>query len=102
METVQEAPGPYEYSALRHAISFRIAKLLPGHGYAPVQCTLEEVQWSDGCQYEAISYAWGDPTPKDLILVHDRILGVTKNLHSALLHLRHEEMPRYIWVDAIW
>lgn len=44
----------------------------------------------------------GDPTPKDLILVHDRILGVTKNLHSALLHLRHEEMPRYIWVDAIW
>lgn len=102
MEAGEEAPGLYEYASLRHATSFRIAALLPGHGDDPVQCTLEEVQWSDERQYEAVSYAWGDPSPKARILVHGKILEVTRNLQNALLHLRHEEASRYIWVDAIW
>ncbi|EGX95390.1 ankyrin repeat and SAM domain containing protein 6 [Cordyceps militaris CM01] len=101
MEAQREVPVLYEYSSLQHATSFRVATLLPGRGDEPIRCTLEEVQWSDERQYEAISYAWGDPSMKVPILVHNGTLKVTRNLQTALFHLRHQETPRVLWVDAI-
>jgi type II secretory pathway predicted ATPase ExeA len=33
--------------------------------------------------------------------VNDQSLPITQNLHAALLHLRHSNYSRIIWVDAI-
>lgn len=52
-------------------------------------------------EYEALSYCWGDDTNKLPILVDNKTLHVTKNLRSALRHLRHSSRPRLLWVDAV-
>ncbi|KAJ9611434.1 hypothetical protein H2200_004618 [Cladophialophora chaetospira] len=60
----------------------------------------------DDQQYEALSYAWGDPDAKECINILDdkracRTLQVTSNLELALRHLRHDGETRCLWVDAI-
>ncbi|CZR51234.1 uncharacterized protein PAC_01109 [Phialocephala subalpina] len=56
-------------------------------------------------KYEALSYFWGDPTKRDTIFVETptetRSLGIGLNLAIALQHLRYEDTPRSLWIDAI-
>jgi Heterokaryon incompatibility protein (HET) len=51
--------------------------------------------------YEALSYCWGSQSIRTPIQINDLTLEVTKNLRSALLHLRNELSSRLLWVDAI-
>jgi hypothetical protein len=52
--------------------------------------------------YEALSYCWGDNTAfKTPIICNGARLEITRNLKSALQHLRDEENVRILWVDAI-
>lgn len=69
-------------------------------------CRLEHVCLRDQPRYTALSYAWGDPTmTQDLVLDGQR-LQVTQNLASALDHLLaehrdHGEGAIVLWVDAV-
>lgn len=71
-----------------------------------VRCRLEHVCLRDQPRYTALSYAWGDPSiTQDLILDGQR-LQVTQNLASALDHLLaehrdHGEGAIVLWVDAV-
>ncbi|KAL9621896.1 MAG: hypothetical protein Q9160_003717 [Pyrenula sp. 1 TL-2023] len=57
---------------------------------------------SDTAHYEALSYAWGDPSsPKHCILVNGCKFHIWDNLYKALRRLRYRTEPRVIWVDAI-
>ncbi|XMA07805.1 hypothetical protein WAI453_000596 [Rhynchosporium graminicola] len=54
--------------------------------------------------YEALSYVWGspkDPVPVVVGRARKHNLMVTQNLGSALRGLRHRNVPRVLWVDAI-
>jgi len=51
--------------------------------------------------YEALSYTWGDPSPAFNIRIDDKQLPVARNLFFAMQHLRHENIPRHLWIDAI-
>lgn len=58
--------------------------------------------------FEALSYAWGDHTPRDILYIKDQRgtasttkIAITSNLSSALHHLRREEESRLLWVDAV-
>jgi hypothetical protein len=52
-------------------------------------------------QYEALSYTWGSPSPKSLILINGHPFYVGPNLH-AMLHARSMMFgERLVWVDAI-
>jgi len=51
--------------------------------------------------FEALSYAWGNPSKSHHIFIDGYCLPITKNLHSALLNLRHVSGERVLWVDAI-
>jgi hypothetical protein len=53
------------------------------------------------CLYEALSYVWGDEDRAQSIIIDNRCLKITPNLHLALLHLRDDGIPRIIWVDAV-
>lgn len=92
----------YSYLNLLTGTAFRIAEILPGEFDDPVRCVLHSAEWLQGRYYEAISYAWGDPSIKVPLDVHDSVLDVTRNLYTALKHLRYRDRPRFIWVDAIW
>ncbi|KAK8113054.1 hypothetical protein PG984_013580 [Apiospora sp. TS-2023a] len=52
-------------------------------------------------EYDALSYAWGDPTKTHTIHVNGETTGIGANLHTVLLRLRCRDAPRVVWVDAI-
>jgi hypothetical protein len=62
----------------------------PGHSFPPIVGT-----------YEALSYTWGDPSPIAPIILDGNNIKITKNLDSALRHLRRTENSRRLWVDAL-
>lgn len=68
---------------------------------------------SDIAEYEALSYAWGDPTMTYAATVVDSVgededdnwpggvLPITSNMNTALRCLRHRQKPRVLWIDAL-
>ncbi len=79
----------------------RLLTIHPGKRDKAVQCDLNVVQFEEALPYEALSYTWGDPAMTAPILIRGTSFNITANLHSALLHLRHEVLPRTLWIDAI-
>jgi hypothetical protein len=93
----------YRYRELRHKDSIRIIKLLPGSADAPLQCEILEHRKSDGLDFEALSYVWGD---QDFCLsIHEvksgASIGITANLANALRQFRSERTERLLWIDQI-
>ena len=86
----------------------RLLILLPTTGRGSddrVRCEIMHTDW-DATKYEALSYAWGNPTLcRRIEISHgDTALFegfmVTENLYAALKSLRRGS-PRALWIDAI-
>jgi len=85
---------------------FRILELLPGEPDDEIQCKLlNEPMHANGNEvivhYEALSYTWGAPKPKQRIMCSGRALYIGMNLFQALKHIRRRDRTRRIWADAI-
>jgi Heterokaryon incompatibility protein (HET) len=93
---------PFQYEDLPTQTSFRVIELLPGQGDSPVSCLLHIMDWSNPLEYEAISYAWGDPSARAPVTCHGKRVEVTQNLHWGLTHFRLQDRSRFLWVDSIW
>jgi hypothetical protein len=93
---------PYYYEALPLAFSFRVLELLPGLPDDAISYELHLVDLTRPPDYEAISYAWGDPMKRVRTLCHNKDLYITRNLQLALLHLRQPDRSRFLWADALW
>ena len=98
----ENPPESYQYEDLPTLTSFRVAELLPGEENSPISCLLHKVNWFKPLEYEAISYAWGDPNVTAPIICNGKTLIVTQNLHKGLNHLRLTDRSRFLWADAIW
>ncbi|KAH6671956.1 heterokaryon incompatibility protein-domain-containing protein [Halenospora varia] len=59
------------------------------------------VSLDDKPDYVALSYTWGDPQDTEIITVEQSLVSVTRNLHSALEHLRYDNTDRVFWIDAL-
>ncbi|KAK3655345.1 hypothetical protein LTR22_010230 [Elasticomyces elasticus] len=83
----------------------RLIKLLPSHDLATAsRCYMitADIYDLDGTKYEAISYAWGDPSDTVALIVSGHALHITWNLHDALLAFRQTgEFSGYLWTDAV-
>lgn len=88
------------YKSLQHQ-EIRILTLKPGSDSDLVECSLEHAFLDDNPRYYALSYAWGDPTITQKILVDGKTLPVTVNLFAALENFRAPELHVRLWVDAI-
>ncbi|KAH7034649.1 heterokaryon incompatibility protein-domain-containing protein [Microdochium trichocladiopsis] len=91
----------YEYTSLEGPGSIRIIHLEPGRGDDTLSCTLETAALGDGVKYEALSYAWGDPSDRRTIKCHGRDLDITTSLFKALQQLRRASETRLLWADAV-
>ncbi|OJJ75593.1 hypothetical protein ASPBRDRAFT_37887 [Aspergillus brasiliensis CBS 101740] len=79
----------------------RLVTIEPGEWTNDIQCTLEHTSLANAKPYETLSYVWGDPTVTKGIIVNGRTFEATVNLESALRHLRRDDTPRVMWIDAI-
>lgn len=81
--------------------SIRVAELLPGDGSDPIVCQILTADFTSMPSYEAISYAWGDVNSSRHVICDGKVIKVTENLYSALIHLRFSDKSRYLWADAL-
>jgi len=80
---------PYQYSSLTAPDKIRILILSPGTGSEPLKCQLKHALLFDDPRYDAISYAWGDPSKPRGIICGGRSISRQEN----------EEIT--IWADAV-
>ena len=95
---------PWQELSNRRCI--RLLRLYPSETASDLRCDLYEVNLEDlppngeWC-YEALSYAWGDPTPCKNITCSGITVSVSYNLHQALQHLRLAHQHRWLWADGV-
>jgi hypothetical protein len=97
----------FKYKPLREPEGeIRILTLHPGSFTAEIYISIHHEPFTakETPKYEALSYTWGDTANTVLIKVGHggmKALSVTQNLGVALSHLRFEDKPRELWIDAI-
>ncbi|CCD34824.1 similar to HET domain protein [Botrytis cinerea T4] len=96
----------YGTSSLQDTNSIRLLCLMPSEDLtAPIECRLHiyPLEKSNKAThiYQALSYVWGISETFQSVIIDEKPLLVTANLHAALLQLRDRTFERIIWVDAI-
>lgn len=101
----------FEYFPLDESKNeFRVLRILPGVDTEPLECRLVHIPLRDSADYDALSYAWHDPTlyseeqrkTKHNLLVNGKILEIGMNLAAFLKSARaKQDESRQIWIDAI-
>ncbi|KAK1534924.1 HET domain-containing protein [Colletotrichum costaricense] len=92
---------PFQYEPLDLGLrSFRLLILYPGGGEIRCDIFQASLEPDEIIPYEALSYAWGCTDLVESISASGKRLPITRNLFSALTHLRTEE-ARILWVDAL-
>ena len=81
--------------------TIRILKLGQGSGDDPLIGSLFTAALTEPVPFDALSYAWGNPTKEFTIICNDTVMGITANLHAALINLRYPDKERLIWTDAL-
>ncbi|CBX97652.1 hypothetical protein LEMA_P090610.1 [Plenodomus lingam JN3] len=96
--------------------AIRLLNLLPGQFSDDVYISIihERLQDEPRTPYECLSYTWGSATQahqklyiwqKHTTAGGERLslqyLNVRTNLMTALQHLRHHDLPRVLWIDAV-
>jgi hypothetical protein len=107
MQNRLEGAQKFEYQPMTEPDGIRLLVLHPAElASADLHCDLVHTTLSLCAfdlidHYTALSYVWGDANDLRTISVNDRPMGITTNLHSALLHLRDTTRPSRLWVDAV-
>lgn len=96
-------PTRYQYSPIEHHRQIRLLQLQPGDEHTSIQITISPVFLDKGPTYEALSYTWGDPSPKSLVSCNEDgdTIEITLNCEAALRRLRIKDQERTLWIDAI-
>lgn len=79
----------------------RILELHPGSFHDPLRCRLRVAAIENDPVYDALSYMWGDPSPKGKIMLDGEAFPVTASLENALRHVRLRDNIRCLWADAV-
>jgi len=97
---------PLDYHSVSPAYPTQVARILvlhPGAYGQPLQGHLIPQDLNARhIPYSALSYVGGDATrASQAISINGRYVGITSNLHAALVHIRRTTSPRYLWVDYL-
>ncbi|KAF2171231.1 hypothetical protein M409DRAFT_18347 [Zasmidium cellare ATCC 36951] len=97
--------GFFEYTPLKDG-EIRVLTIHPSGSRgidAPLQADLEHIVLdSEGQDYAALSYAWGDASVLHPLACGKGTLNITTNLRQALLRLRSSTPTKVrIWADAV-
>jgi hypothetical protein len=100
----------FEYHPLDESKKeIRVLRILPGVDTDPLECRLVHIPLKDSADYDALSYAWHDPTlyPEEIrdkkhsLLINGKFLEIGNNLAAFLRSARGKQVEsRRIWIDA--
>ena len=95
--------NPYKYQPIPTKRQIRLIELYPENQSATLHCHIFLASVDKIPEYEAVSYAWGDPEHTACIECNSnqKQLYMLYNLGVALQDLRRKDEPRILWVDAI-
>jgi hypothetical protein len=97
--------NPYVYEPFEDKLTarpIRLLRLLPVTSFIEdIRCELFNTTLDAKEDFEALSYTWGNPSETSPVVLHGQRHDVTKNLASALRHLRYHDRQRILWVDAL-
>lgn len=93
---------PYEYESLDLSKEeTRVLRLRRNPRFDAEIC-IELIQTTLGqVPFEALSYTWGTTEKPCNIILDNHQIPVTRNLYTALQHLRLRNEDRFLWIDAI-
>ena len=97
----------YRYSPILDNDGIRLIQLQPSTSRESIiRCKLIHTRLRTFRQdffehYTALSYVWGDAAERTQIIVGENTLEITKNLDSALKHLRDETRVLNVWADGV-
>ncbi|KAK8131221.1 HET-domain-containing protein [Apiospora sp. TS-2023a] len=94
----------YRYSPLQDSEIRLLTIWGSRHMTDEIVVTLTTIEKSATQVYECLSYVWGSEDDKKDIRITGSMQGslpVTQNLDEAIRHLRYEDTPRIMWIDAI-
>ncbi|KXH62762.1 hypothetical protein CNYM01_02520 [Colletotrichum nymphaeae SA-01] len=97
---LQTTPLPYTPLKLNE---IRLVNLHGGPPSTPITLTTKTTPLSSA-EYTALSYVWGDPSDTLPLHVDNHLFHATRNLHSALQHIRlflKSSQVAPLWIDAI-
>lgn len=80
----------------------RLLLLFPAEAFdEEIRCELFHTTIEANADFEALSYTWGDEKELLTICLNAKRHNITKNLDTALRHLRDNDSIRTLWVDAL-
>lgn len=80
----------------------RVLTLHPAAGQEePLVGNIKTFDSTDRQAYNALSYAWGDPSTVGSVQIEGRHVRIARNLDSTLRYLRSVDSTITLWVDAI-
>ncbi|KAJ4377744.1 hypothetical protein N0V83_000574 [Neocucurbitaria cava] len=94
---------PFEYPPLPGPGYIRLLHLEPpSDDPSQLKGSLKVHKLDAHCDYEAISYTWGDHPGLNLPLyLNNQLLRITGNLYVALMAYSYPDRVRVLWADAI-
>ena len=101
MAPQSQATTEFTFERLQNAgAQIRLIRILPGADDDDIALDLFTVGLEHAPIYDAISYTWGEGTPRD-ILINGKAFAVLPNCYYTLWQVRRLERGRPIWNDAI-
>lgn len=91
----------FQYPEKLNKSSFRIFTLEPGKEGDGLQGSLQTHRLHTSCEYEALSYEWGNKTETRSMKCNNYDFRITQSLDIALRRLRLTNKPRSLWIDQI-
>jgi hypothetical protein len=100
---VLQVISSFEYPKLPGPEYIRLIHLYPaGNQPSILNASLEVHKLDAQCDYEAISYTWGDYSdPNGTIVLNGQVLKTTLNLYAALMAYSYTDRVRVLWADAV-
>ncbi|KAF8858588.1 hypothetical protein BDZ45DRAFT_590981 [Acephala macrosclerotiorum] len=81
--------------------TIRLLHLHPSIQNAVIEFDLEVVDLEAQPRFEALSYVWGNPHPRQTVICNGQPHSMTPNLALPLRRLRSLDTARIVWIDAI-
>lgn len=92
----------FNYNSLNRELNqIRLIELHPRVSNDAIRCTIQVRSLHDDLEYEALSYAWGEPGNNGEVILDGQHFPVSTSLLSALRNIQYPDRIRTLWIDAL-